>query len=169
MVFGTPGTLAHLASHILNTLRSTEFSISLHHPSLPWGLCPCRGLVLYDHLLASPENEKWKWNSLSPLCDPMDYTIRGILQARILEGVGFPFSRGSSQPRSPTLQVDSLPTEPQGKPKNTGVDSLSLLQQIFQTQEPNWGLCIAGRFFINWAIREALLPLLWNLHPETSY
>ena len=32
------------------------------------------------------------------------------------------------KPRSPTLQVDSLPAEPQGKPKNTGVGSLSLLQ-----------------------------------------
>ena len=33
------------------------------------------------------------------LCDPMDYTVHGILQARKLEWVAFPFSRGSSQPR----------------------------------------------------------------------
>ena len=33
------------------------------------------------------------------LCDPMDYTVHGILQARILAWVAFPFSRGSSQPR----------------------------------------------------------------------
>ena len=33
------------------------------------------------------------------LFDPMDYTAHGILQARILEYVAFPFSRGSSQPR----------------------------------------------------------------------
>ena len=33
------------------------------------------------------------------LCDPMNYTVHGILQARILEWVAFPFSRGSSQPR----------------------------------------------------------------------
>ena len=33
------------------------------------------------------------------LCDPMDYTVHGILQARILEWVAFPFSRGSSQLR----------------------------------------------------------------------
>jgi len=33
------------------------------------------------------------------LCDPMDYIVHGILQARILEWVAFPFSRGSSQPR----------------------------------------------------------------------
>ena len=34
------------------------------------------------------------------LCDPMDYTVHGILQARILEWVAFPVSRGSSQPRN---------------------------------------------------------------------
>ena len=44
------------------------------------------------------------------------------------------------KPRSPTLQADSLPSEPPGKPKNTGVGSLSLLQQILLTQESNWGL-----------------------------
>ena len=36
------------------------------------------------------------------LCDPVDYTVHGILQARILEWVAFPFSRGSSQPRDRT-------------------------------------------------------------------
>ena len=44
------------------------------------------------------------------------------------------------KPRSPAFQEDSLPAEPQGKPKNTGVDSLSLLQQIFLIQEFNQGL-----------------------------
>ena len=52
---------------------------------------------------------------------PWDYTVHGILQARTLEWVAFQFSMGSSQPRSPALQEDSLPAEPQGKPKNTGV------------------------------------------------
>ena len=33
------------------------------------------------------------------LCNPMDNTVHGILQARILEWVAFPFSRESSQPR----------------------------------------------------------------------
>ena len=36
------------------------------------------------------------------LCDPVDYTVHGILQARILEWVAFPFSRESSQPRDQT-------------------------------------------------------------------
>ena len=37
--------------------------------------------------------------SCPALCDPMDYTVHGILQARILGWVAFPISRGSSQPR----------------------------------------------------------------------
>ena len=44
------------------------------------------------------------------LCDPMDYTVHGILQARILERVAFPFSRGSSQPRDWT-QVSCIASE----------------------------------------------------------
>ena len=40
--------------------------------------------------------------SCSTLCDPMDYTVHGILQVRILEWVAFPFSRGSFQPRDQT-------------------------------------------------------------------
>ena len=36
------------------------------------------------------------------LCDPMDHTVHGILQARILEWVAFSFSRGSSQLRDQT-------------------------------------------------------------------
>ena len=54
----------------------------------------------------------WNWlkvkvtQSCSTVCDPMDYTVRGILQATILDWVAFPFSRGSSQPRDRT-QVSS--------------------------------------------------------------
>ena len=73
---------------------------------------------------------------VSTLGDPMDCSPTesvGILQARILEWVAMPSSRGSSQPRSPALQVDSLPSETPGKPRNTGVGILSLLQGIFLT------------------------------------
>jgi len=42
--------------------------------------------------------------------------------------------------RSPQLQADSLPAEPPGKPKNTSVGSLTLLQHIFLTQESIHGL-----------------------------
>ena len=68
----------------------------------------------------------------------------GILQERILEWVAMPSSRDLPNPgiksRSPTLQVDSLPPKPRGKPKNTRVGSLSLLQGKFLTQESNQGL-----------------------------
>ena len=54
--------------------------------------------------------------SCPTLCDPMDYTVHGILQARRLEWVAFP-SPGDRpnpgiKPRSPALQADSLPSEP---------------------------------------------------------
>ena len=56
---------------------------------------------------------------------PQALLSMGILQARILERVAMPFSRGSpnpgTEPRSLELQADSLPSEPPGKPKNTGV------------------------------------------------
>ena len=49
---------------------------------------------------------QWKLLSCPTLCDPMDYTVHGILQARTLEWIAIPFSRGLSQPsdrtRSPT-------------------------------------------------------------------
>jgi len=67
----------------------------------------------------------------------------GILQARILEWVAMPSSRGSPQPRdesrSLTSQADSLPSEPSEKPMNTVVGSLSILQRIFPTRELNRG------------------------------
>ena len=40
--------------------------------------------------------------SCPTLCNPTDYTVHGILQARILEWVALLFSRGSSQPRDQT-------------------------------------------------------------------
>ena len=53
-------------------------------------------------LFLGSESVKSKSLSRVRLCDPMDYTVHGILQARILEWVAFPFSRGSSQPRDRT-------------------------------------------------------------------
>ena len=59
---------------------------------------------LYSHLVApSCLKVKMKVNQLCPtIFDPMDYTVHGIFQARILEWVAFPFSRWSSQPRDGT-------------------------------------------------------------------
>ena len=54
--------------------------------------------------------------SCPTLCDPMNYTVHGILQARILEWVFFSgdLPNAGIEPRPPTLQVDSLPAEPPG-------------------------------------------------------
>ena len=90
-------------------------------------------------LLISDSESVKVTQSCPTLWDPMDCIVHGILQDRILERVAFLFSRGSSQPMNPTLQVDSLPAESQGKPKNTGVGSLSLLQGIFPIQESTQG------------------------------
>ena len=83
-------------------------------------------MVTYSSILA------WKclWSEscsvVSTLSDPMNCIIHEILQARTLEWVAFPFSRESlpnprTEPRSPALQADFLPAEPQGKPKKIGV------------------------------------------------
>ncbi|CAI9180083.1 unnamed protein product [Rangifer tarandus platyrhynchus] len=76
-------------------------------------------------------------------CSP-GLSANGISQAGILEGAAMRFLQGifptpGIQPRSPALQVDSLPADPPGKTRNTGVGSLSLLQGIFPTQESNHG------------------------------
>ena len=91
--------------------------------------------------------ENWKWKSLSHVWHlETPWTIQPMEFSRpeYCSGQPFPspgdFPNPGIKPRSPALQVDSLSTEPQGKPKNTGVGSLSLLQWIFLTQESNWSL-----------------------------
>ena len=106
---------------------------------------------------------KWKWKVFSPVqlfATPWtDYTVHGIVRARILEWVAFPFSRGSSQPRDRTqvslIAGGFLTSWATGKPKNTGVGSLSLLQQIFPHRNWTGFSCIAGGFVTKWAIRKA--------------
>ena len=67
---------------------------------------------------------------MSKFCDPMDYTVHGqsmeFSRPEWWSGQPFPSAgdipNPGIKPRSPALQVDSLPPEPQGKFKNTGVD-----------------------------------------------
>ena len=81
-------------------------------------------------------------------CDSMGFSlpgfVHGIPQAIILEWVAVPSPGDLPNPwiksRFPTLQEDCLLSEQPGKPKNTGVGSLSLLQWIFLTQESNQSL-----------------------------
>ena len=79
----------------------------------------------------------------------MDYTAHGFSRPEYWSGLPFPspgdLPNPGIEPRSPTLQADSLPAEPQGKPKKTGVGSLSFLQWIFLSQELNLGLLYGRR------------------------
>ena len=68
--------------------------------------------------------------SYQTLCSPMGWSppgssVRRILQARTLEWVAMPSSRGSSEPRSSAFQVNSLPSKPPDKPNF----SLELLRE----------------------------------------
>ena len=100
----------------------------------------------------------------------MDHAVHGILQVRTLEWWPFPSPGDLPNPgiesRFPTLQVDSLPAESQGKHKNTGVGSLSLLQGIFPTQELNRGLLHCRRILCQLSyqgsLKCALLLFKWN-------
>ena len=110
--------------------------------------------------------------SCPTLCDPMDYPVHGILQARILEWVAFPFSRGCYQPRDPTqvssILADSLLAEPQGKPKYTGVGSLSLPQGIIPTQELKWGL-LNCRWILYYLIQQGKFGIINNILILVAY
>ena len=77
------------------------------------------------------------------LCDPLDYTVHGMLQVRILEWVAFPFSRDLPNPgiesRSPALQADSLPAELPGKPfKTCRVQFKLVLKGKFKLKSIYW-------------------------------
>ena len=76
---------------------------------------------------------------MSSLCNPLEFSRQEHWSALPFPSLGDLLNPGI-KPRSPALQVDSLPAEPQGKPKNTVVGSISLLQGIFPTQKSNWGL-----------------------------
>ena len=96
--------------------------------------------------------------SCPALCDPMDYIAcqspqsMGFSRQEYWSRLPCPPSgdlpNPGIEPRFPAVQVDSLPSEPPGKPKNTGVGSLSL-QGILLTQELNQVSCIGGGFFTN--------------------
>ena len=74
-------------------------------------------LVLPQAYESESEVTQWCLTLCNPVdCSPPGSTVHGILQARILESVAIIFSRGSSQPRSPALQVDSLLSQPLVKP-----------------------------------------------------
>ena len=107
-------------------------------------------VILISPLQSSPTVLCLVPQSCPTLCDPVDCgppgssVPRGFSRQEYWSGLPYPppgdLSNPGIKPRSPALQMESLLSEPPGKPKNTGVDSLSLLQGIFPTQELNRGL-----------------------------
>ena len=93
------------------------------------------------------QGKEWKWKLLSHdqlFVTPWAIQSMEFSRPEYWSGQPFPspgdLPNPGIKPRYPALQMDSLPAEPPGKPKNTGVGSLSLLQCIFLTQELNQGL-----------------------------
>ena len=116
---------------------------------------------------------KWKWKLLSCiwLCDPIDHTVHGIFQARILEWIAFPFSRGSSQPRdcNPGLShcrriLHQLSHK--GSPRILEWVAYPFSSGSSWPRNRTGVYCIAGRFFTNWAIRvdKAMKSYLYFKH-----
>ena len=90
------------------------------------------------------------------MSNPMDYRVHGILQARILESVTFPFSRVTSQhkdgtqvsqPRSPALWADSFPPESQGSPRILEWVSYSFYRASSRPRNPTRVSCLQAGFF----------------------
>ena len=132
------------------------------------------------------KNHYWKWKLLCCVwlyVTPwMDYTFHGILQARILEWVALPFSRGSSQPSDQTQSSNpGLPhcsgilyhLSHQGSPRILEWVAYPFSRGSFQPRSQTGVSCIADGFFTSWATREALgcsIPLLsTDLHLQSGF
>ena len=106
-------------------------------------------------------NWKVKVAQLCPtLCNPMIYSVQGILEARILEWVAFSFSRGSSQPRhrmkfySHCRQI-LYQLSHKGSPKILEWVAYPFASGSSRPRNRTRVSCIAGEFFTNWDIRKA--------------
>ena len=99
--------------------------------------------------------------SFLTLCNPMDYTVYGILLARIPEWVAFPFSEGSIFPAQGSipglLHCRWILYQLIHKGSSRILEWVAYLFSGGSSQPRNWTRvsCIAGRFFTNWAIRKA--------------
>ena len=105
------------------------------------------------------ESEVKVTQSCPTLCNPMDYTFHGILQTRILEWVAFPFSIGSSHLPNPGLLHCGwilYQLSHKGSPRILEWVAYSFSRGSSQHRTRTGVSCIAGGFFTNWAMREAL-------------
>ena len=131
------------------TIKKKRNHYIVYFNTVVWKLCLNKNWGEKEDLLESPKRSSRSLGLLHHsvvvqllsrvrlFCDPMDCdpsgsSVHGISQARILEWVAIPppgdLPEPGIKPRSPALQVDSLPSDPPGKAMNTAVGSLFLLQ-----------------------------------------
>ena len=111
------------------------------------GLRAKKEKVLEGMVVPSAWNKVLVAQSCLTLCDPMDCSppgssVHGILQARTLEWVPIPFSgnlsNSGTEPRSPILQADSLPSKPPGKPMGTKDHGTLHKEQVTRSIKANF-------------------------------
>ena len=103
--------------------------------------------------------------SCPTLWDPMDYTVHGILQARIVERVDFPFSRGSSQPRDRT-QVSSIA----GGFFTTWATREAQTLEALKPLPLNWGSSSPLGTWLRDVLACSRMPIRWTVEsPRISY
>ena len=133
LVFSLQGETSLPETHPPPTTNSSKLPLTLH---------AC--VVLSHSVVSNSFVTPWPGASQAPL---------SMGSPRQEHWSGFPYPPAGdlynpeTELRSPTLHADSLPSEPPGKPKNTGVGSLSLLQGISQPRNRTRVSCSAGGFF----------------------
>ena len=132
----------HLTCFLRNLYTGQEATVRSKHGTMDWFQIE-KGVVkaVYCHLVYLTYMQTTAFKMLGwsgqPFSSPGDPHNPGI------------------EPRSPTLQADSLPAEPQGKPKNTGAEAYSFSSKSSQPRSLTRVFCIASGLFTNQVIREA--------------
>ena len=107
-------------------------------------------MLIMNKIHCNEQNIVKVTQSCLTLCDPMDYIVHGILQARILEWVAFPFSRVSSQPREQNIMKRQNSYDEQKPYNGSGADFLREGYILFPIQ------------FYNYRIQRSWFPLSWK-------
>ena len=124
-----------------------------------------------ENFIYFESERKWKWKTFSRVwLFATPQTVHSILQARILEWVVFPFSRGSSQPRDRTqvswIAGSFFTSWATKEAQEYWSGSLSLLQGIFPTQKSNQGLLNCR--WILYKLKYEGSPHLFSLNQKPS-
>ena len=155
--FWSPGVLQKLPGQKLSLIKYTRS----YFKNMPF---PSLGLFANDVLTQSMLPLVKVTQSCLTLCDPMDYTVRGILQARILEWVPFTapgiFPTQGSNPDLPHCRQILYQLSHKGSPRILEWVACPCCKwsSCPRNWPSNWTRvsCTVGRFFTSWATREVL-------------